>query len=439
MNYQAVARRSEIPQDPAANSKRGAEGLVAAAACLAVGSRFALQQGLTVGILASVALAPVWLRPLWRMRGGPTVLVLGVLAPISGALLAWVFAVNHAHNVSTAQQEVLLLVGLIGGIGVLTWARTILGDAATALWFGVGLILALAQRGLDFDNVWKFSLSIPVIVTSLGLALFAQWRTLDLGVLALLATVAILNDSRSNAAMLVIAMMIIIWQRFLQRHGRRSAATTTWVSILLVSVVGYFVVQSLILQGFFGQETMERSEVQIGTAGNLILGGRPEMGAAFALLSRNPLGFGVGIIPNPTDILAAKDGMAQLDYAPNNGYVDQYMFGSGFEVHSILGDLWLRFGVPGCLLAIALLLIVLRGTTYRMADRMAGGLIIYLMLQVVWDTFFTPFFFSTISTLMLAVALCLSPRRRPPIPGPSDSPASALADDRVTIAAPVPH
>jgi hypothetical protein len=433
---EAAVRRSEVPLDPAVRTGRSAEGLVAAAACLAVGGRFTLQQGLTVGILISVALAPVWLRPLWRMRGGPTILVLGALAPISGALLAWVFAVNHDHNISNAQQEVLLLVGLIGGIGVLTWARTVLGDAATASWFGIGLILALAQRGLDFDNVWKFSLSIPIVVTSLALALFARWRTLDLGVLALLATVAILNDSRSNAAMLVIAMMIIVWQRFLQRYSRRSTPTTTWVSMLLVSIVGYFVMQSLILQGFFGRETMVRSEVQIETAGNLILGGRPEMGAAFALLSRNPLGFGVGITPNPTDILIAKNGMAQLDYAPNNGYVDQYMFGSGFEVHSMLGDLWLRFGIPGCLLAVALLFIVLRGTTYRMADRMAGGLIIYLMLQVVWDMFFTPFFFSTISTLMLAVALCLVPRRRPPIPGADDALSSALAEDRVAVAAP---
>ena len=42
--------------------------------------------------------------------------------------------------------------------------------------------------------------------------------------------------------------------------------------------------------------------------------------------------------------------MSALNYDPNNGYVEQYLFGQGYEVHSVLGDLWIHFGVAGALL-----------------------------------------------------------------------------------------
>src|SRR3712207_9122030 len=45
-----------------------------------------------------------------------------------------------------------------------------------------------------------------------------------------------------------------------------------------------------------------------------------------------------------------KAGMAQIGYQPNNGYVETYMFGGQFKLHSVIGDAWAYFGVAGILL-----------------------------------------------------------------------------------------
>ena len=71
------------------------------------------------------------------------------------------------------------------------------------------------------------------------------------------------------------------------------------------------------------------------------------MAATRALFVHDPLGFGLGIIPSLTDITVAKTGMSAINYQPDNGYVERYMFGTQFEVHSVTGDLWALFGIPG--------------------------------------------------------------------------------------------
>jgi hypothetical protein len=85
------------------------------------------------------------------------------------------------------------------------------------------------------------------------------------------------------------------------------------------------------------------------------------------------------------------------------------MFGDGFEVHSMLGDLWLRFGLFGAAMLITMLVLVALGTASQVAHRTATGLTIFLTIQVFWDSLFAPFFSTSSSTLVLAVALLLGP------------------------------
>ncbi len=76
----------------------GLDRIIALVACFAVGSRFNVQQGLTVGVIVGVVLIPVWFPVLWSMRGGRLVLVLGILTPASGAVLTEFFRANHPTN-----------------------------------------------------------------------------------------------------------------------------------------------------------------------------------------------------------------------------------------------------------------------------------------------------------------------------------------------------
>lgn len=384
--------------------------IIAALACVIVASRLTIQQGLTAGILVSILLLPVWIAVLWRMRGGMAVLALGSLSVVSGVALTDFFAANHPTSDSMMQQNSFAVIGLIGGIGILVWARSLLGPWVMALWYGIGLLAGVATHGLDFDNVWKFDLSVPVTVVVLAACMLAGRRTLEIAALLALAAVSALNDSRSAGSMLLLAAALVLWQSIGATLSGRSSTVRTLAVFGFVGVVGYSALQAFILEGWFGRAAAVRSQEQISQSGSLLLGGRPEIGASTELIATNPFGLGSGTLANGVDLFTAKTGMARLNYDPDNGYVERYMFGNGFEVHSMLGDLWLRFGLLGALFLVTMLVVVGLGTARQVAQRQAGGLMIFLAIQVFWDALFAPFFSTSAATLMLAVALAFVPR-----------------------------
>lgn len=384
--------------------------VVAALACITIAARITLQQGVTAGIVLSILLLPVWITVLWRQRGGPTIFTLGVLAIFSGIVLTGFASANHQTSVSMMQLNTFSLVSLIGGIGVVLWARSLLGSTGAALWYGVGLLVGVVTHGLDMDNLWKFDLSVPVTVVVLALAMLSGRLWIELAALLLLAVVSALNDSRSAGSMLLVAFALVAWQAAGARL-RTSSTTARTLSVFgFIAVVGYFSLQAFILEGWFGKAAAVRSEEQIAQSGSLLLGGRPEIGASTELIAANPFGIGSGTLANGADLLVAKVGMARLNYDPNNGYVEKYMFGDGFEVHSMLGDLWLRFGLFGAAMLIAMLVVLALGTAGQVAKRTASGLAVFLIIQAFWDSAFAPFFSTSISTLVLGVALLLVPR-----------------------------
>ncbi|PCE16309.1 hypothetical protein AUC47_00180 [Microbacterium sp. SZ1] len=384
--------------------------ILAALACIIIAARVTLVQGVTAGIVLSLLLLPVWIVAIWRMRGGRATVVVGGLAIISGLVLTDFFAADHPTNDSMMQQNTFALVGLLCGIGVVVWARTILGTAPTALAYGVGLSASVVLHGVDSDNIWKFDLSVPATVIVLALCMLSRKLWLEVLALLLLGVVSALNDSRSAGSMLLVAAALVVWQAVGARLSKSSSTVRTLAVFGFVAVIGYSALQAFILEGWFGRAAAVRSEAQIAQSGSLILGGRPELGASTELIAANPFGLGSGTIANGIDLTIAKTGMARLNYDPNNGYVERYMFGNGYEVHSMLGDLWIRFGLFGAALLVVLLVIVALGTAGQVAQRRASGLTIFLTIQVFWDSLFAPFFSTSIATLILGVALVMVPR-----------------------------
>ncbi|WP_136054208.1 hypothetical protein [Microbacterium sp. K24] len=384
--------------------------VLAAVVCVILAARITLLQGVTAGILISIVLLPVWVVTLWRQRGGSAIVTLGALAIISGLVLTDFFAADHPTSESMMQQNTFSLVSVIGGIGVVVWVRSLLGNASTAFWYGVGLMVGVVFHGLDTDNVWKFDLSVPATVIVLALCMMSRRPWVEMIALLLLAVVSALNDSRSAGSMLLVAAALVVWQSLGSRLAKSSTTVRTLAVFGFTAVIGYAALQAFILEGWFGKAAAVRSEAQIAQSGSLLLGGRPELGASTELIAANPLGLGSGTFANGIDLLIAKTGMARLNYDPNNGYVEKYMFGNGFEVHSMLGDLWIRFGLFGAALLIVALVIITLGTAGQVAKRAASGLMIFLAIQVFWDSLFAPFFSTSISTLVLGVALAMVPR-----------------------------
>ncbi len=348
--------------------------------------------------------------------------IVGLVAAVNGAALTGFAAGFAGTDDRLLVSNTLLLLGIPLTIIALLWARLVIGARRTALVFGIGMLVALASRGVNWDNPWKFSFSVPVILIALSLVWVYGRRWAQVVTLTILAGISAVSDARSLSGMLLVALALVMTQGS-GHNGTRSVRTlTTTIRLALIVVAGYFLVQGAILEGFLGDSAKARSEAQIAESGSLIAGGRPEMGASMALLAERPLGYGSGVLPSGADILVAKTGMNANGYDPHNGYVNNYMFGNGFEVHSVIGDLWILFGLGGLAFAILLGIAIGSGVIRSLAEGAASAVVVFLALRSLWDLFFSPIG-SAVLTLPIAVALALPLRSRAEI-GSAATPAA---------------
>lgn len=363
-----------------------------------------------IGTLVAIALLPVTVQVLRKYRGAALLAGLSAAAAASGVVLAYVNAQDHQVNVHRMLSGAFLILGLGICLITLLWARSVIGAVNVALGFGVGALASVAIGGVNDANIWKFSLSVPITLILLSLPVVA--RTVTRQVLVMLAITAFsgIADSRSLAATLLIATALLITRRS-PGSKRRPSTWLVVVQLVMIGVGVFLTVQSIILEGIFGAEIQSRTELQIQNGGNIFTGGRPEMGATLALLRFNPFGFGAGVTPSYQDITVAKTGMSKLGYDPQNGYVNHYMFGSGFEVHSLLGDLWLLAGIAGLVFAIVVIISVISGMAHSIGHGAALGVALFLGARSIWDFFFSPLG-STYFTIALCLALLLPEARR---------------------------
>lgn len=358
---------------------------------------------MTIGLIVAVALLPVWIGTLRSDRGSRWWIALGIVTTISGSLISALDS-GRTFDPRLFVTETLTLLSMLGIVAVLLWARTIIDSSAIAIAFGVGYLASTVAAGLKSPNNWKYDLSLPVSIIALGVAALTTRRLVEILMLIALAGISVLNDSRSITAFFMIAAAFAALQVRGKVAGARPRAFRVLFGMAALVFAVYSALQALILDGFLGTATQQRTEVQIDSSGSLIAGGRPELGAAFALITGRPLGYGNGVLPTAGDVLLAKTGMSDLNYDPNNGYVEHYMFGGQYEVHSVLGDLWIRYGLIGAAFVIATLLFCVIRAASNISLRTAPALMVFLTALLVWDSFFSPFLTSYRSSA-LAVAL----------------------------------
>jgi hypothetical protein len=389
---------------------------VAATVLVLLAMRTEIQSGLTIGYLVAAVLAPLWIPALRLYRGARLLLVVGLLAVGSGLWLTQSFAATHDTSLSQMVSISVGLLGILCGIGCVLWARTVLSDAQVALWFGIGLLLGVTPTSeLYLTNPWKFGYSFALTLIVLALARQTGRRWLELVAVSGFTVIAAFTDARSAFAILLLTAVIVLWQ---MRPGHRTrTVSTAWLVLVVgfLTLVVYLIAQALILDGTLGQETQLRSDAQLQTSGSLVLGGRPEAAATAALMLHQPYGFGSGTVPSGEDISAAKSGLSRIGYDPDNNYVDIYMFGGHIELHSIVGDLWAWFGIPGLLLTVVLVAVVLRGIAGRIAGGTASAVALYVVIKLFWALPFGPVYSSS-TLIILAVGLVVVPRRVLPPP-----------------------
>jgi hypothetical protein len=401
-----VADPSPVRSDPALGP--GTRAVIAGLLVLTA-MRVDLYAGVGLGTIVGIALAPAWLP---RVRGFSGAAVFGAIVTACLASGVWLTALASTDHVTIERQVwswAALMVGLVTTVGAVLWARTAFGDATVAVLFGIGMVAGISPSALGAENPWKSALSVPLTVLLLGFAWMVRKRWLEVVLALLLAAVSAANDSRSHFAVLLMATAFVVWQIWF-RGGHRTGSV--WRAVVIIAGLAwaiYSMGQALVLDGYLGQETQTRSAAQVESAGSIILGGRPEIGATAALMAERPWGLGIGTSPTVQEILVAKAGMTQLGYDPNNGYVEHYMFGELVELHSIIGDTWALFGIPGLVLSGFLAWAMVHRASTGFAARNLSALMAVLVVRICWDLFFGPLY-SALPILALAVGLAL--RRR---------------------------
>jgi hypothetical protein len=390
-------------------------------ACLAlvlVGMRWGIVQEVSTAHLAGLLLLPVWLPAVRRYWGARAVLGVGAVALVLGLWLAWLSSADHAVSAGVLVQNLALLSYVLIGVGVVLWARTLLKDWQVGLAFGIGLALAMPPGNAQYAaNPWKYGLGITGAVILLSLAARTGRRSVEAAASIALAGSFALVSGRSAAGVLGLTAVIVA----LQAVPRRADGRRRWFLVVAALAVGAVAAYNLgvaaLVEGYLGDASQQRTIQQIERGGSVLVGGRPEIAATVALVQARPWGLGPGVAANAADLLVAKSGMASLNYDPNNGYVERYMLGARTTLHSVAGDMWIRFGIPGLAFVVTLLVILVRELAIRIRARTASALAVYASLWTLWSLFFEPM---SSAAVLLVLAVGLTLERRPGPPGRPD-------------------
>ena len=387
--------------------------ILAALAAFSVGLRISLPAALTPAVVIGAVLAPVWIATLSTYAWARTIMFTAVLAVANGLALAMFANVTERIEQRELLELLFMILGIFVGAGVLLWSRSILGTVPVVVLFSVATILTVSRGNAGVIlNPWKFGYSVPVTLVVLALAWTTRKLWVELGALAMLAGIGMLNDSRSYFAMLLVAAVVIVWQRIAHALSRRSMFVST-VGLVAGAGFVYILATRLSASGALGEQAAARTQMQMSRSGGLLLGGRPEFAATLELMRERPWGYGLGRMPNWQDVGVAKTGMARAGYDPNNGYVERYMFGGRFEVHSLFGDFWIHLGIPGLILILLVGAIGLVALALKIRDNKASALEVFIAVNLVWNIAFSPLYSSVPATTVgIAVLLWIRSNRQ---------------------------
>jgi hypothetical protein len=351
-----------------------------------VGFDVKLAYGVSAAVPLVVVALPLWVKHVRQYPLAPLILLLGMSSAVSGLVLSGLAAYDHDVLPGNRVQMTGLLLSGISGLILVLWARQLIPLHRVVALYGLGGVAAALADG---RWTWKFGVAVPATFLVIGVLERSGSRARPTVAVIALGLVSVVDDYRSYFAFCLLAAMLGLWQ--LRPTGAERSGNRWWPALLLVGLgfALYVLTTALLTAGYLGEDVQLRSQAQIERSGSLLAGGRPEWAATLELVKLRPLGYGAGVVPNFADVQAAKSGLASINYGLNPER-DRYMFGTEFRLHSILADLWVRFGLVGVAFAVAMLFGVVRGLSTSLAERTASTSAILASLLALWSFAFEP-------------------------------------------------
>ena len=388
---------TSLPSD----RSRFLNGVLVQTTIVLAGLGLTVANGATFALFIVVLTLPVWFRKIGVYPFAHLILAGGVAAAVSGVVLAKITSIDRVVSGQLQREEIAVLFSGLAVMVVLLWGRLLFPLHRVVGLYGVG---ALAGAFMGPEWSFKFTFAVPVTILVVGVLDRSPKRWIPAVAIVLLGFVGILDEARSFFAFCILAASLTIWQSR-PSTGRRASR---WFPVVLVAGSGialYYIVASLLTKGFFGPVLAQRSIAQIDSSGSLIAGGRPEWAATWALMQSRPIGFGAGVVPRFEELMVAKAGLASIG-VDTGGYLNHYMLGGKFRLHSVISDLWVNFGFVGLVVSAIVILALVKSLSYRIAERDASTLTIFLCLLALWFMAFGPFF-SNWQDVCLALGLVL--------------------------------
>ncbi len=381
--------------------------ILAFTAMVLLGFRRELPLGITTGTLVVVALLPVWV-PVVRRYGGATILTVATMAAFVWGV--WLTAnappTNHVDTHLLVTDGATLLTFLLG-VGVILWAREVIGVNPVGIAFGVGLT-ATAILAAGGENTWKYYFAVPVAIVLLALAGATRSRlTIALAFVAITVSGAV-SDFRSLAGCSLLAGILWYWRDRRSVHATGSAGRFRVFVTLIATVVGmYFLLTAAMGSGAFGEAIQQRTIAQESYSGGSVLsGGRPEWAGTLELMKARPGGYGVGVVPSGSDIQLALNGLASTGVPTIRGYANHFLFDGGFKLHSVTADLWVGYGFAGIALAVILAILLVKVLVNTLVDRHVPVVVIFLSMYSLFQIAVGPIW-TSLPLIALALGLGL--------------------------------
>ena len=407
---------------------------IAVVLLVCVGVRRELAAALSVGDCVALAALPVTWTAVRKARRLSLLLILSILAAGTAYIMSLLAENSFVVEAWARRATTLSLLAVPCAVAVFVWGARRLGTRRAAMAVGFGMFLDALPLLQSSPNPWKFG--VGAAVTIMVLSFVANRRRLvQIVALLGLSGVFLVSDSRSTLAFLAIILGTVIWQA-LASWARWNVPTPRRLAvsqIIVLAVVGVTAMAGVVAaseSGTLGEDAQNRTIAQSSSSAGLLLSARPELGASWALFRNRPWGYGAGVKPRFEDLWVAKRGMAALGYDPENGYVENFMFGGRIELHSGAMDMWAAASIPG-----ALLLLLIAGMALAAMMRDLGRLkatpwLFFAALTVVQNVFVGPWTVLPAYLPIVLGAAVLQPALRDAAQlGADDKPGDAPEDE----------
>ncbi|WP_225097425.1 hypothetical protein [Streptomyces sp. CoH27] len=393
----SVVQNRPVRQPVRVNSSRGEGVRLIVAVALGLGNAWGpyTQSGLTAAHVVAMLMAPVALAAAWRWKMARWNLLL-LLVWLFGAAFTEILVGDSNHDVALVLcRPLAVLVSFCGAMWALQCKGVVVRVYVVAFSAGLTCNMAIFMRSHPTPDEWKYGygpvISLAAVLVASAL-LARRMRLVGASVVIAVALVSLLLGFRSEFMIVCLAgaVAMLAGRRATRFSWKRSLLIT--VGLILFAGAVSTIYGNLASQGSLGAEQQYRWEGQSEVQGGVLVGARPEVVASYVIIKESPL-IGRGLDPAVSRATRSEFlGKLRAGDVDFNERRENYYFGKGLYLHSILFQTWAETGIaalPGILFPLALVLLALV-FAIRVGSGSRALLFGFLLAQLGWDLIFSP-------------------------------------------------